>query len=433
MLVLKLLFGVVLERRRDDSFNIQMTDEEGLLFDRFGEIIADASDVIDAMISSTISISTKNRHFKEEEDEDEEATLTSVVAEQTRSIKSRVKALAKEYLTLRAAANKATKQKEESSGGEQLRDALLQARVDAAERENAKLKMALKEAKEDCALLVRAARMAREEFTRLDKLEEEEEEEGFEEDDDAVTVKSLASSGGATYGSGVQTLFAAQDEDEEDEEDDGRGRGRNETQSLHDILDLDDQYNAALEKLRTANISSSAATAVANDNDDSTHNNSLAASIARKNAAHKDEVTETAKAAAMFAATAALYSHSGLNAVPNSGGKNTNKSSTSEVSSGTTSKSGGQTPAAALCVDDESDQGQVFRTPVLVVSDHPDALSSSDEDKELDGEGSMQNALDRVFFGEGDEDEVDSPSGFGTTTTKKRGENKMSFLNALPP
>ena len=432
MLVLKLLFGVVLERRRDDSFNIQMTDEEGLLFDRFGEIIADASDVIDAMMILTISISTKNRHFKEE-DEDEEATLTSVVAEQTRSIKSRVKALAKEYLTLRAAANKATKQKEESSGGEQLRDALLQARVDAAERENAKLKMALKEAKEDYALLVRAARMAREEFTRLDKLEEEEEEEGFEEDDDAVTVKSLASSGGATYGSGVQTLFAAQDEDEEDEEDDGRGRGRNETQSLHDILDLDDQYNAALEKLRTANISSSAATAVANDNDDSTHNNSLAASIARKNAAHKDEVTETAKAAAMFAATAALYSHSGLNAVPNSGGKNTNKSSTSEVSSGTTSKSGGQTPAAALCVDDESDQGQVFRTPVLVVSDHPDALSSSDEDKELDGEGSMQNALDRVFFGEGDEDEVDSPSGFGTTTTKKRGENKMSFLNALPP
>jgi len=432
VLVLKLLFGVVLERRRDDSFNIQMTDEEGLLFDRFGEIIADASDVIDAMMISTISISTKNRHFKEE-DEDEEATLTSVVAEQTRSIKSRVKALAKEYLTLRAAANKATKQKEESSGGEQLRDALLQARVDAAERENAKLKMALKEAKEDYALLVRAARMAREEFTRLDKLEEEEEEEGFEEDDDAVTVKSLASSGGATYGSGVQTLFAAQDEDEEDEEDDGRGRRRNETLSLHDILDLDDQYNAALEKLRTANISSSAATAVANDNDDSTHNNSLAASIARKNAAHKDEVTETAKAAAMFAATAALYSHSGLNAVPNSGGKNTNKSSTSEVSSGTTSKSGGQTPAAALCVDDESDQGQVFRTPVLVVSDHPDALSSSDEDKELDGEGSMQNALDRVFFGEGDEDEVDSPSGFGTTTTKKRGENKMSFLNALPP
>jgi hypothetical protein len=197
---------------------------------------------------------------------------------------------------------------------------------------------------------------------------------------------------------------------------------------------LDDQYNAALEKLRTANISSSAATAVANDNDDSTHNNSLAASIGRKNAAqNKDEVTETAKAAAMFAATAALYSHSGLNAVPNSGGKNTNKSSTSEVSSGTTSKSGGQTPAAALCVDDESDQGQVFRTPVLVVSDHPDALSSSDEDKELDGEGSMQNALDRVFFGDDDEDEVDSPSGFGTTTTKKRSENKMSFLNALPP
>ena len=411
-----------------------MTDEEGLLFDRFGEIIADASDVIDAMISTQISISTIKKNFEYDSEDDNGRETMRGVAERARSMKARVKALAKEYLTLRAAASKAKREEESSGGGEQLRDALLQARADAAERENAKLKMALKEAKEDCALLVRAVRMAREEFTRLDKLEEEEEEEGFEEDDDAVTVKSLASSGGATYGSGVQTLFAAQDEDEEDEEDDGRGRGRNETQSLHDILDLDDQYNAALEKLRTANISSSAATAVANDYDDSTHNSSLAASIARKNAAqNKDEVTETAKAAAMFAATAALYSHSGLNAVPNSGGKNTHKSSTSEVSSGTTSKSGGQTPAAALCVDDESDQGQVFRTPVLVVSDHPDALSSSDEDKELDGEGSMQNALDRVFFGDDDEDEVDSPSGFGTTTTKKRGENKMSFLNALPP
>ena len=413
-----------------------MTDEEGLLFDRFGEIIADASDVIDAMISTQISISTIKKNFEYDSEDDNGRETMRGVAERARSMKARVKALAKEYLTLRAAASKAKREEESSGGGEQLRDALLQARADAAERENAKLKMALKEAKEDCALLVRAARMAREEFTRLDKLEEEEDEEG-DEDDDAVTVKSLASSGGATYGSGVQTLFNAQDEDEEDEEDDdddGRGRGRNETQSLHDILDLDDQYNAALEKLRTANISSSAAASVANDNDDSTHNNSLAASIARKNAAqNKDEVTETAKAAAMFAATAALYSHSGLNAVPNSGGKNTNKSSTSEVSSGTTSKSGGQTPAAALCVDDESDQGQVFRTPVLVVSDHPDALSSSDEDKELDGEGSMQNALDRVFFGDDDEDEVDSPSGFGTTTTKKRGENKMSFFNALPP
>ena len=412
-----------------------MTDEVLPLFDRFGEIIADASDVIDAMMISTttLSISTRKKKNDNDSDDDNGRETMRAVAEQTRSMKARVKALAKEYLTLRAAASKAKREEESSGGGEQLRDALLQARTDAAERENAKLKMALKEAKEDCALLVRAARMAREEFTRLDKLEEEEGEEG-DEDDDAVTVKSLASSGGATYGSGMQTLFAAQDEGEEDEEDDGRGRGRNETQSLHDILDLDDQYNAALEKLRTANISSSAATAVANDNDDSTHDNSLAASIARKNAAQNDdEVTETAKAAAMFAATAALYSHSGLNAVPNSGGKNTNKSSTSEVSSGTTSKSGGQTPAAALCVDDESDQGQVFRTPVLVVSDHPDALSSSDEDKELDGEGSMQNALDRVFFGDDDEDEVDSPSGFGTTTTKKRGENKMSFLNALPP
>ena len=412
-----------------------MTDEVLPLFDRFGEIIADASDVIDAMMISTttLSISTRKKKNDNDSDDDNGRETMRAVAEQTRSMKARVKALAKEYLTLRAAASKAKREEESSGGGEQLRDALLQARADAAERENAKLKMALKEAKEDCALLVRAARMAREEFTRLDKLEEEEGEEG-DEDDDAVTVKSLASSGGATYWSGVQTLFAAQDEDEEDEEDDGRGRGRNETQSLHDILDLDDQYNAALEKLRTANISSSAATAVANDNDDSTHDNSLAASIARKNAAQNDdEVTETAKAAAMFAATAALYSHSGLNAVPNSGGKNTNKSSTSEVSSGTTSKSGGQTPAAALCVDDESDQGQVFRTPVLVVSDHPDALSSSDEDKALDGEGSMQNALDRVFFGDDDEDEVDSPSGFGTTTTKKRSENKMSFLNALPP
>ena len=98
-----------------------------------------------------------------------------------------------------------------------------------------------------------------------------------------------------------------------------------------------------------------------------------------------------------------------------------------EVSSGTTSKSGGQTQQ--LCAGRESDQGQVFRTPVLVVSDHPDALSSSDEDKELDGEGSMQNALDRVFFG--DDDGTVDPSGFGTTTTK-RGENDV-VLQRVPP
>ena len=226
-----------------------------------------------------------------------------------------------------------------------------------------------------------------------------------------VTVKSLASSGGATYGSGVQTSTI-----QEDEVDDDRGPGRNK-QSLHDMLDLDDQYKAALEKLRATNISP---TANKNNNKE-------------PGSPQSDKVTQTAKAAAMFAATAALYSHSGINATSNSGGKTTNKSSGSEGSSETISNSGGQIAAAALCVDDESDQGQVFRTPVLVVSDHPDALSSSDEDKELDGEGSMQNALDRVFFGDDDEDEVDSPSGFGTTTTKKRGENKMSFFNALPP
>ena len=38
--------------------------------------------------------------------------------------------------------------------------------------------------KEDCALLVRAARMAREEFTRLDKLDEEGEEEEEREEDE---------------------------------------------------------------------------------------------------------------------------------------------------------------------------------------------------------------------------------------------------------
>ena len=114
-----------------------MTDEEGLLFDRFGEIIADASDVIDAMISTQISISTITKNKYDSEDDNGRETMRGV-AERARSMKARVKALAKEYLTLRAAANKATKQKEESSGGEQLRDALLQARVDAAERENAK-------------------------------------------------------------------------------------------------------------------------------------------------------------------------------------------------------------------------------------------------------------------------------------------------------
>jgi hypothetical protein len=205
------------------------------------------------------------------------------------------------------------------------------------------------------------------------------------------------------------------------------------------MLDLDDQYNAALEKLRMANISSTTSAAPASyDNKNSTYT-SPAAAIAGNKSTRADEVTETAKAAAMFAATAALYSHSGLNAASNSGGKPTNRSSTSEDSSGTTSKSGGQVSAAALCVDDESEQGQVFRTPVMVVSDHPDALSSSDEEKDLDREGSldaiaMQNALDRVFLRDDDENEVDSPSGFETTTTKKKsGNNKMSFLNALPP
>ena len=126
-----------------------MTDEEGLLFDRFGEIIADASDVIDAMISTQISISTIKKNEYDSDDDNGRETMRGV-AERARSMKARVKALAKEYLTLRAAASKAKREEESSGGGEQLRDALLQARADAAERENAKLKMALKEAKEDC-------------------------------------------------------------------------------------------------------------------------------------------------------------------------------------------------------------------------------------------------------------------------------------------
>ena len=95
--------------------------------------------------------------------------------------------------------------------------------------------------------------------------------------------------------------------------------------------------------------------------------------------------------------------------------------------------------AAALCVDDESDQGQVFRTPVMIVSDHPDALSSSDEENVGD-EGTldaaaMQNALDRVLLKDSDDRDIDSPSlGTTTTTTKnKKSGNKTSFLNALPP
>jgi hypothetical protein len=425
------------------------------LLDRFGEIIADTSDAID---DATMVVGAKMRLGRDErggllKSEEEENS-----DENFKAIKARVKALAKEYLSLRAAAV-------EGGGGgatgggqsrDSLRDALLraqneklQARADAADREIVKLKRELKEAKEDCALLVRAAQMAREEFKRLDKLDEEDgndEEDGEEEDDDVVTVKSLASSGGATYGSGVQVLNTQdgggddEDEDEDDgrDDDDDRGPVGRSAQSLHDMLDLDDQYNAALEKLRMANISSTTSAAPASyDNKNSTYT-SPAAAIAGNKSTRADEVTETAKAAAMFAATAALYSHSGLNAASNSGGKPTNRSSTSEDSSGTTSKSGGQVSAAALCVDDESEQGQVFRTPVMVVSDHPDALSSSDEEKDLDREGSldaiaMQNALDRVFLRDDDENEVDSPSGFETTTTKKKSGNKMSFLNALPP
>ena len=47
-----------------------MKYEEGLLFDRFGEIIADASDVIDAIISTTISISTKKKNDDYDSDDD---------------------------------------------------------------------------------------------------------------------------------------------------------------------------------------------------------------------------------------------------------------------------------------------------------------------------------------------------------------------------
>lgn len=419
------------------------------LLDRFGEIIADTSDAIDATMVGVVRFGDQRGGGGGKSEEDEENNN-----ENFKAIKARVKALAKEYLSLRAAVV-------EGGGGgatgggqshDSLRDALLraqneklQARADAADREIVKLKRELKEAKEDCALLVRAAQMAREEFKRLDKLDEEDgndEEDGEEEDDDVVTVKSLASSGGATYGSGVQVLNTQDDDDDDGrDDDDDRGPVGGSAQSLHDMLDLDDQYNAALEKLRMANISSSTtAAAASNDNKNSTHT-SPAATIAGNKSMRADEVTETAKAAAMFAATAALYSHSGLNAASNSGGKPTNRSSTSEGSSGTTSKSGGQVPAAALCVDDESEQGQVFRTPVMVVSDHPDALSSSDEEKDLDREGyldaiAMQNALDRVFLRDDDENEVDSPSGFETTTTtttKKKSGNKMSFLNALPP
>jgi hypothetical protein len=416
------------------------------LLDRFGEIIADTSDAIDATMVGVMCFGDERGgggggNSKEEDNN-----------ENFKAIKARVKALAKEYLSLRAAAVEGGGG---STGGGQshdsLRDALLraqneklQARADAADREIVKLKRELKEAKEDCALLVRAAQMAREEFKRLDKLDEEDgngEEDGEEEDDDVVTVKSLASSGGATYGSVVQVLNMQDGDDDGRDDDDDRGPVGGSAQSLHDMLDLDDQYNAALEKLRMANISSSTtAAAASNDNKNSTHT-SPAAAIAGNKPTRADEVTETAKAAAMFAATAALYSHSGLNAASNSGGKSTNRSSTSEDSSGTTSKSGGQVSAATLCVDDESEQGQVFRTPVMVVSDHPDALSSSDEEKDLDREGSldaiaMQNALDRVFLRDDDENEVDSPSGFETTTTtttKKKSGNKMSFLNALPP
>lgn len=426
------------------------------LLDRFGEIIADTSDAID---DATMVVGAKMRFGRDErggllKSEEEENS-----DENFKAIKARVKALAKEYLSLRAAAVEGGGGGGATGGGQSrdsLRDALLraqneklQARADAADREIVKLKRELKEAKEDCALLVRAAQMAREEFKRLDKLDEEDgndEEDGEEEDDDVVTVKSLASSGGATYGSGVQVLNTQdggcddEDEDEDDgrDDDDDRGPVGRSAQSLHDMLDLDDQYNAALEKLRMANISSTTSAAPASyDNKNSTYT-SPAAAIAGNKSTRADEVTETAKAAAMFAATAALYSHSGLNAASNSGGKPTNRSSTSEDSSGTTSKSGGQVSAAALCVDDESEQGQVFRTPVMVVSDHPDALSSSDEEKDLDREGSldaiaMQNALDRVFLRDDDENEVDSPSGFETTTTKKKSGNKMSFLNALPP
>jgi hypothetical protein len=391
--------------------------------DSFGEIIADASDAIDEAI-----LVFSKQQLQRGKSADEDAFLRGEAEGKCKAIKERVKTLAKEYLSLRTASMSTSSSRGgEGPEGRQLRDALLRtqnekllARVEETERENAELKRELKVTKEDCALLVRAARMAREEFTRLDKLDEEGEEEednDDDDDDDVVTVKSLASSGGATYGSGVQTSTI-----QEDEVDDDRGPGRNK-QSLHDMLDLDDQYKAALEKLRATNISP---TANKNNNKE-------------PGSPQSDKVTQTAKAAAMFAATAALYSHSGINATSNSGGKTTNKSSGSEGSSEMISNSGGQMSAAALCVDDESDQGQVFRTPVMIVSDHPDALSSSDEENVGD-EGTldaaaMQNALDRVLLKDSDDRDIDSPSlGTTTTTTKnKKSGNKTSFLNALPP
>ena len=402
--------------------------------DSFGEIIADASDAIDEAI-----LVFSKQQLQRGKSAAEDAFLWGEAEGKCKAIKERVKTLAKEYLSLRTASMSTSSSRGgEGPEGRQLRDALLRtqnekllARVEETERENAELKRELKVTKEDCALLVRAARMAREEFTRLDKLdeegeeeeereeeeEEEEEDNDDDDDDDVVTVKSLASSGGATYGSGVQTSTI-----QEDEVDDDRGPGRNK-QSLHDMLDLDDQYKAALEKLRATNISPTA-----------NKNNKK-----EPGSPQSDKVTQTAKAAAMFAATAALYSHSGINATSNSGGKTTNKSSGSEGSSEMISNSGGQMSAAASCVDDESDQGQVFRTPVMIVSDHPDALSSSDEENVGD-EGTldaaaMQNALDRVLLKDSDDRDIDSPS-LGTTTTtrkNKKSGNKTSFLNALPP
>ena len=147
-----------------------------------------------------------------------------------------------------------------------------------------------------------------------------------------------------------------------------------------------------------------------------------------------DKVTETAKAAAVFAARAAIYTHSGSVSAER---VTTSSIEPERVATSTTEPTTTQTLAIDIAVDDEKD-GEVFRTPIMVVSDHPDALSSSEDEDGIE-EGinynknapSMQEELDRILFMDVGIDAIDSPSTI--TKPSKIEKTGMTFLNALPP
>lgn len=374
------------------------------MIEEIGELIADCSDLLDEFKQKNSRRSVNDA--KEEED------IFGVKGMEIETMRAKVKEIAKQYLLVRErveierddeAAEQVQRHKEELKKKLEARERKnVEERFKESEREIEVLRKRLIEKEEDCELLIRAVKMARAEFHRLEALEEEEEEYDDDDDDDGEdvgTLKSVVSSGGATYGS-HRTNYG------------GGGEGA----SIHDMLDLDEQYYNALEKLKRASISS------------------LSQSNSNVGGISNDKVTETAKAAAVFAATAAIYTHSGSVSAER---VTTSSIEPERVATSTTEPTTTQTLAIDIAVDDEKD-GEVFRTPIMVVSDHPDALSSSEDEDGIE-EGinynknapSMQEELDRILFMDVGIDAIDSPSTI--TKPSKIEKTGMTFLNALPP